>query len=565
MSFILELAAIISIATLLGLIARAIKQPLIISYLITGIIVGPFALNLLNSTELVQSLARMGVAFLLFIVGLNLDFRVLKSVGKVALGVGVGQILFTGLIGFLIALGFGYGNTTALYIAAGLAFSSTVVVVKLLSDKNEIETLHSRIAIGILIVQDFVAALALMIVPVLNGGSLSIVLWQLLKAALLISGIFLFSYTILQRVFSVAAKNQEMLFLVSISWTLIIAVIFESLGFSIEIGALLAGMALASSKFNIEIRSKIQGIRDFFVILFFVFFGSQLTGHISSRILTEAIVFSLFVIIGNPLIIMTMMRVFGFKKKINFLTGICLAQISEFSLILILLGSSLGVISQEVLSLSILVALFTITISSYMIYYSIPIYQKIGRFLNIFDGKKENLGNAKPNKRYEIILMGYNRLGFNLLKAFNKSKKNYLIIDYNPETITELSNKGINCLYGDVNDIEFLNSVKLNEADIIISTIPSLEVNQSVLKKINNKNTIFIPTSHNIKESLVLYRKGADYVIMPHFLGGDFMAHLLVKDNFNKKEIKSEGKKQIRELSERLIEGHRHPSKDLHG
>lgn len=200
-----------------------------------------------------------------------------------------------------------------------------------------------------------------------------------------------------------------------------------------------------------------------------------------------------------------------------------------------------------------------------MIYYSIPIYQKIGRFLNIFDGKKENLGNAKPNKRYEIILMGYNRLGFNLLKAFNKSKKNYLIIDYNPETITELSNKGINCLYGDVNDIEFLNSVKLNEADIIISTIPSLEVNQSVLKKINNKNTIFIPTSHNIKESLVLYRKGADYVIMPHFLGGDFMAHLLVKDNFNKKEIKSEGKKQIRELSERLIEGHRHPSKDLHG
>jgi len=345
----LELALIIGVAAVLALIGRLIKQPPIIAYLVTGIIIGPFAFGILSSTEIVQTLARMGVAFLLFIVGLNLDFRVLKEVGIVSLVVGIGQIIITAGIGFGIALWLGFAYVPSLFIAAALAFSSTVVVVKLLSDKNELETLHGKIALGILIFQDFVAALVLMIIPVLGPGlgDFTVIFLQLGKAILLIVGMFLFAYIFLPGVLSIAAKNQEVLFLFSVAWALLFAVLFDFLGFSLEIGALLAGMALASSKYSLEIRGKIKGLRDFFVVLFFVYFGSQLVGPITSKLIIQALIFSAFVLIGNPIIVMTLMRMFGYKKRTNFFTGISLAQISEFSLILILLGFTLGFISQE--------------------------------------------------------------------------------------------------------------------------------------------------------------------------------------------------------------------------
>lgn len=551
-SAIIEIGIIIGLAAVLSLLSKLIKQPPIIAYLITGILVGPLALNLLNSTELVQTFAKIGVTFLLFIVGLNLDFRVLKQVGGVSLVVGIGQILVTATFGFLIAIGLGYGYTPALFIAAALAFSSTVVAVKLLSDKKEIDTLHGKIGIGILIVQDFVAAIVLMLIPVVGGGDFTVILFQFVKATLAITGIFLFSFLILKRIVPFAAKNQEILFLFSIAWTLLAAISFESLGFSIEIGALLAGMALASSKYNIEIKSKIAGLRDFFVVLFFVFFGSKLIGPISSGLIVKSLIFSAFVLIGNPIIVMGLMKIFGYKKKIGFLTGILLAQISEFSLILILLGANLGFLQAEVLSLSILVALITIAFSSYLVYYSFPIYNKIGNYLNIFDGGMKEQGNASKSKNYEIVLMGYGHLGFNLLKAFNRSKKEYLIIDYNPDVINRLLKKGVNCIYGDVNDSEFLKELKLRKAKIIISTIADLETNIKIIRNIKSRKVIYIPTASNIEDSIRLYDEGADYVIIPSFLGGDFMAHLLVKDNFEKKEIRREGIKQLKDFQERM-------------
>jgi len=561
----LELALIIGIAAILALIGRMIKQPPIIAYLITGILVGPLAFGILSSTEIVHTLARMGVAFLLFIVGLNLDFRVLKEVWGISLIAGLVEILAVGLVTFLIAVGIGFASTPALFLAVAFAFSSTVVVVKLLSDRNELETLHGRIALGILIVEDFVAAIALMIIPVLGTGGAILIFLQLGKALLLIAGMFIFAYIFFPGVLPIVAKNQEVLFLFSVAWALIVAVLFDSLGFSLEIGALLAGMALATSKYSLEIRGKIKGLRDFFVVLFFVFFGSQLVGPITGKLIFGAIIFSAFILIGKPLIIMSIMRSFGYKKRTNFLTGISLAQISEFSLILILLGFNLGIVTQELFSLSILVALITIALSSYSIYFSQPLYKAMSGALNIFDGKRKELGTGKKNEDYDIILFGYNRIGFNLLKAFDKAKKKYVIIDYNPKTISDLSNKGVNCIYGDANDTELLQSVRINKAKIVISTIPNFDINLTIFNEIKNKKVIFIPTADRIVQARRLYECGADYVIMPHFLGGDYIAHLLVKDGFNKKLIDKEGKKQFRELAERLSEGHEHPRKDHHG
>ncbi len=560
-----EIGLIVGIAAFVSLLGRLVKQPPIIAYLITGVLVGPLFFNLIQGADQLQSLAHLGVALLLFIVGISLDFRVLKQVGGTSIVGGIATISIISLVTFFVAQALAFNSTSSLYLALAFSFSSTVVVVKILSDKKEIDTLHGQIALGILIIEDFVAAIALMVIPVLAGTNVTLISLQIVKSVSVIFGIFIFGKFALPKILDVAAKNQEVLFLCSLAWALIVGIIFNFIGLSTEIGALLAGMVIASSKYSLEIKSKVKGVRDFFVILFFVFFGSQLSSPISNQVIYQALIFSLVILIGKPLIVMTLMRSFGFKKRTNFLAGTSLTQVSEFSLIVLLLGFSIGHIPQSVFSLGILVTLITVFFSSYGIYFSQPIYEKLSSLLRIFDGNRREPGTAKNEKVYDIILLGYNRIGFNLLKAFKISKKNYLIIDYNPITIFNLSKKGINCLYGDVNDSDFLRTIKLNGAQVIISTIPEYSTNIAVRKLIENKNCIFIPTAHDISNALELYTKGADYVIMPHFLGGDFMANMLVRDNFNKKSLKREGENHIKELKERSDEGHQHPRKDFYG
>ena len=564
-SLLLEIGLIVGIAAIISIIGRVIRQPPIVAYLITGVIAGPLFLKIVSPTDTLQSLAHLGVALLLFIVGISLDFRVLKQLGGTAIVGGLATMAVVTTIMFFIAQALGFQSIAAIYIAIAFSFSSTVVVVKILSDKKEIDSLHGQIALGILIIEDFVAAIALMVIPVLSGGETITIGLQVIKAVGLIAGVFIFGRLVFPLLLGIAAKSQEILFLFSVAWALVISILFNAVGLSTEIGALIAGMVIASSKYSLEIKSKIKGVRDFFVILFFVFFGAQLAGPITGSLVGKAALISIFILIGKPIIVMSFMRSFGFKKRTNFLAGTSLAQVSEFSLIVILLGFTLGHVTQEVFSLSILVALITVGISSYTMYFSRSIYEFLSRFLNIFDGKRHELDRTSNGETYDVLLLGYNRVGFNLLKAFTLAKKKYLIVDYNPKTILNLSRKGINCIYGDVNDTELLRSLSIDKVKIIISTIPEYGTNLSVLKALQNKNVIFIPTSHEIQSAIELYKSGADYVIMPHFLGGDFMASMLVRDSFSKKALQEEGKRHIRDLHERLSEGHEHPRKDFYG
>ena len=564
-SLLLEIGLIIGIAAVISILGRVIRQPPIVAYLITGVIAVPLFLKIVSPTDTLQSLAHLGVALLLFIVGISLDFRVLKQLGGTAIVGGLATMAVVTTIMFFIAQALGFQSIAAIYIAIAFSFSSTVVVVKILSDKKEIDSLHGQIALGILIIEDFVAAIALMVIPVLSGGETITIGLQVIKAVGLIAGVFIFGRLVFPLLLGIAAKSQEILFLFSVAWALVISILFNAVGLSTEIGALIAGMVIASSKYSLEIKSKIKGVRDFFVILFFVFFGAQLAGPITGSLVGKAALISIFILIGKPIIVMSFMRSFGFKKRTNFLAGTSLAQVSEFSLIVILLGFTLGHVTQEVFSLSILVALITVGISSYTMYFSRSIYEFLSRFLNIFDGKRHELDRTSNGETYDVLLLGYNRVGFNLLKAFTLAKKKYLIVDYNPKTILNLSRKGINCIYGDVNDTELLRSLSIDKVKIIISTIPEYGTNLSVLKALQNKNVIFIPTSHEIQSAIELYKSGADYVIMPHFLGGDFMASMLVRDSFSKKALQEEGKRHIRDLHERLSEGHEHPRKDFYG
>jgi len=547
------ISLILGIAAVVAVIAKVVKQPPIIAYLIAGVLVGPMFFGFIDptsaSTEYVQLFARMGVALLLFIVGLSLDLRVLKEVGKVSSLAGLGEIIVTSLAVFLVSLAIGFEYHTAIYFAAALAFSSTVVVVKILADKKEIGTLHGKIALGILIVEDLVAALVLMIIPLLKSGDITAFGFGFVKIIGLIVGIFLLSSLVLNKFMDYLARSQETLFLFGIAWALALAALFNYMGLSLEIGALVAGMSLASSKYNLELGGKIKPLRDFFVVLLFVFFGSQLVGPIGGSMIIHALMFSVIILVGKPLIVMSFLRLFGYKKRTNFFAGTTLAQISEFSLVIVLLGFNIGYLNQEFMNLTVLIALITIGLSSYSIYYSKAIFGKIGPILRIFDGNGDEKDYA-DKKGAEIIVFGYHRIGYKIMKRLKKMNKSIVVVDHNPKVIYALEKEGISCIFGDAADMNFLGELELEKAKMIISTIPDEEANVAIketLKALNSK-AIFIATAEQPRQALDLYHLGVDYVIIPHHLGGDYVSHLIEHYGTTHEKFRHLGKEHYSEL-----------------
>ncbi|MEK6927868.1 MAG: cation:proton antiporter family protein [Nanoarchaeota archaeon] len=549
---LVSISIIIGISAILAIVARAIKQPPMIGYLIAGVLVGPFAFNLINpdSSQIITIFAHIGIALLLFIVGLSLDFRVLKEMGRVAILAGVVQVLLTAIVGYFIVLQLGFSITSAVYIGLALSFSSTVVVVKILSDKKEIDTLHGRIALGILIIQDFIAALALMTIPIIQENSgMNAIYSKVGLAMALIVGVILISVFVIQRFLNYLARNQEALFLFGIAWALTLAALFDSLGFSLEIGALMAGISLASSKYTLELGGKIKPLRDFFIVLFFIFLGSQLSPPITSIMIKNALILSAFVIIGKPLIVMIILKLFGYKKRVNFFAGVSLAQVSEFSLILLLVGFNLGQISQENMSLLVLISIFTIGISSYFLYYANRIFNKCSFMLNIFEGNKEE-GMLSKKEEFDVILFGYHRIGYKLLKTLKQMKAKVLVVDYNPKVILQLSKEKINCVYGDACDPEFLREIELEKAKLVISTVTDEESNLTIedYLKYTNSEAVFIATAEQPRQAMDLYEKGIDYVIVPHHLGGDLFSTIVKAFKTEKAKYHDLGKQHYHEL-----------------
>ena len=565
-----QLSIIIILAVIISGVMKLLKQPLIIGYIITGILAGPLFLNIVKPHDVIATLSQFGIVFLLFIAGLSLNPRVLKSVGKVSLITGLGQILFTTLVGFLIAKLLGFSDTVAMYIAIALTFSSTIIIVKLLSDKGDLQTLYGRIALGFLIVQDIVAILILMIISSLNGKAniVSFVIKTILTGIGLLGFIGFLSIYILPRIIKVVAKSQEFLLLFSIGWLLFLAIVFHYLNFSVEIGALLAGISLSISPYHFEIKSRMSVLRDFFILFFFVLLGSQMSFMNVSQFLIPILVFSIFILVGNPLIVMILMGLLKYTKRTGFLAGLTVAQISEFSLILIALGVKVAHVPNEILSMVTAIGLVTIFASTYMIIHANKLYCYLSKYLSIFERKGRKIDEHIHHKgrNYDIILFGCNRIGFSLLKSLKKLGKNLLIIDYDPEIITCLAKKGYECRYGDANDIEFLNKLNFSKTKMIISTIPDIETNLLLIRKIKevNKKAIIIIVSHQIEEALKLYESGATYVIMPYFLGGQHVSTLIEKYGMNLDKFLEEKSKQIAHLKTRIKLRHEHPKPEKH-
>lgn len=562
MDVFIQLSLIIAVVFGAAFVMRLLKQPLIIGYILSGILVGPFVLNWVGGAETIQVFSEFGIAFLLFVVGLHLSPKVIKEVGKISLITGIGQVVFTSLIGFALARLFGFAPLTAFYIAIALTFSSTIIIMKLLSDRGDLGSLYGKISIGFLLVQDLIAILILIVVSSLSSGehflgSLGVTFLKGLGLIVLLVPVGKYVLPKLERTF---ARSQEFLFIFSIAWGLGLAALFSYAGLSIEVGALIAGVALSISPYSFEISAKMRPLRDFFIISFFILLGAQMILNGFGSLLIPAIVFSLFVLVGNPLIVMTLMGIFGYTKRTGFQAGLTVAQISEFSLILIMLGVKMGHLTNEILSFVTFIGLVTIAGSTYLILYSDKIYLKLSKYLGIFE-KKESKSDNYKKKKFDAILFGYNRIGFSILKSLKAARKKYLVVDFNPDVVMQLQKFNVPTLYGDAYDADFLDELPLLDASLFISTIPGTEINEFLIKRVKakNKQAIVIVRAHNIRGALSLYEAGADYVVTPHFLGGEYVGKMIKEFKTTRSSYQKEKAAHIAMLEERDKLDKRHP------
>src|SRR6056297_1560132 len=416
-----EVAVLLVMAAAIGLLGILLRQPLIVSFIAVGLIAGPSALDVVQSDAQIDRLSELGIAVLLFLVGIKLDVKLIRSLGAVSLLTGLGQVAFTSIFGYLIGFALGLGHVTSLYVAVALTFSSTIIIVKLLSDKREIDSLHGQIALGFLIVQDLVVVLEMIVLSAIGigaagnghgGGSVTMVL---VSGVAMVALVILFVRYVANPLTERLARAPELLVIFAIAMAAMFAAAGDLVGLGKEVGGLLAGVALASTPYRETIAARLAPLRDFLLLFFFIALGSALDLSLLGAHVTGAIVFSLFVLIGNPLIVLAIMGALGYRRRTGFLAGLTVAQISEFSLIFVAMGVSLGHVPEDALGLVTLVGLVTIAASTYMITWSHQLYAACEPMLGMFERRgtprEPSDGFTDRDDGYRVVVFGLGRFG----------------------------------------------------------------------------------------------------------------------------------------------------------
>ena len=532
-SEIVQLAIVLSVASILGYVARLLRQPLILAYLATG-----FILNYFYPAGMQDSLrifADLGIMFLLFLVGLEINYESFRSVSKPAMIIGLAQVVVTFGVGFWIAQLLHFGIISSAYIGIALTFSSTIIAVKVLTEKRDMHSLYGRMAIGILLVQDLVAIVLLVILSGVRGGEgveyLSIL--GIMGKAVILFGIMLYlGKKVLPAVLDRVARSQELLFMMSLAWVFLVATFAKVIGFSVEVAGFLAGLSLANSAEHFQISSRVRPLRDFFILIFFVALGSSVSFSSVGESAIPIIMLSLFVLIGNPLIVLVVMGLMGYRKRTSFMTGMAIAQISEFSLILVALGARIGHLDNGAVSLIIAVGVTTFLISSYLVQHSELVFATLSKELSLFE--KRRTGDERlPDKGFHkpIILIGAHRTGQSILDSLDV--KDVLVIDFNPEVLPQLKERKVDYLFGDVADREIFEKANFDEAKLVISTSPDPEDNLMLISELKDllERPKLIVRAETEKDAKMLYAHGADYVLLPHFTAGQYLGKTISTKN----------------------------------
>jgi len=548
-----EIGTVVIIAIGLAYVARILKQPLILAYVLAGIICGPkigFGLVHDHNIHTIHSLGELGLIFLLFMIGLEINLKKLVALGKPVIFTGIGQVSITvaAAMAFFILIGTSAftGEFDLIYIAASVSLSSTMVVVKLLYDKRELDTVVGRTTLGILVIQDIWAILFIALQPNFNDPQVNSILFSLLKGIGLVMFCMLASNYILPRIFKVVSRQPEILLLLSIAWCFCIAGLAGYSGLSREMGALVAGISLATFPYNHDVIDRIITLRDFFVTLFFVALGLAIPFP------TWTMATYTFMLVGFVLIIrfITIFPILYTMKqgvRVSLITTINLAQMSEFALVFIALGTASGHISPIMASSIVLAIIITSTISTYSIQYNHNIYvffEKVLIFLGIRDRfpHHEVLADKQTDSAHiedSIVILGFFReassLLFNIKSKFPNLLEKLMIIDFNPEVTKGLIDHGIKYVYGDISRMGLLEESGISRSSIILLTVPDMVLagtnNLLLVRKLRKiaPNADIIVTAETFSSHDQLYEAGANYVVLPRVITADYILDIMNK------------------------------------
>jgi len=523
-----EIAAVLAVAAGIGALAFWLRQPLIVAFIFVGILLGPAGLDWVHALDQVDLFARLGIGLLLFVVGLKLDPHLIRSVGRVALAAGLGQMLITAVVGYTLALALGMTSMMAFYVAAALTFSSTVIIVKLLSDKREIDTLHGRIALGILIMQDIVVVVMMIGLTAygvemqetdLGRQAMEVIAKGLGFLAL----VAIVTRYVLPSLLRSLARWPELLTLFAIAWAIGLASFGTGLGLSKEVGAFIAGVALAATPYRAVLAARLVTLRDFLLLFFFIDLGVQIDiGHLGA-VIGPAILLSVIVLVGKPVMVMALVGSMGYSKRTAVTSGLSMGQISEFSLILAAMGLSLGHIDKSTMSLITLVGLITIGLSTYMILYNHWFYERLLpllAFLNLGKPSRDVVpGEADRADKTPVdtIVFGLGRYGRNLAQELQRRGHTVLGVDFDPERVKFWEQRGLATLYGDLEDVELYHALPLAEARWVVSTIPARDKSLVLLHALEHNEYVGCTalTSDTMQHREFLLSAGADVVLLP--------------------------------------------------
>jgi Kef-type K+ transport system membrane component KefB len=542
-----QVAAILVLASAVGIVGLLLRQPVIVSFIAVGIIAGPSGLGIVHPAEHIELLAELGIAVLLFLVGLKLDLHLVRTLGPVALMTGLGQVAFTSVFGFLICLGLGLSPIASLYVAVALTFSSTIIIVKLLSDKREIDSLHGRIALGFLIVQDLVVVLAMVVLSALGVGAAGASPWDIgrivLSGVVLVGLVLLFIRYVAEPLLQRVARSPELLVSLAIGWAAFFAALGDVLGLGKEIGGLLAGVSLGSGSYREAISSRLSSLRDFLLLFFFLALGSQLEVTALGGQILPAILLSLFVLVGNPLIVMVIMGYMGYRKRTGFLAGLTVAQISEFSLIFMAMGLTIGHVDEDTVGLVTLVGLVTIATSTYMIVHSHRLYDWLEPWLGSFERRQafREAGEAggAASGRFDVLLFGLGRYGTSIHERLTARGRTVLGVDFDPEVVRLWQARGRSALYGDATDSEFLSHLPLGDVDWVVVAVPfhregvthqdPRNVLLDTLERSGRRARV-AAAAHHAGDAARLRERGVEVVLMPFRDAADRAVELILDE-----------------------------------
>lgn len=541
-----NIAVAITAAAGMGLLMKLLRQPVIFGQLLAGVIIGPIGFGLITDHTQIVTIAEIGLILLLFMIGLEIDLHKMLSAGK--------MVLLPGLLQFPICAGLAYagfgllegaglslgGGYARLYFSIAVALSSTMIVVKLLYDKFELDTLPGRITVGILVFQDIWAIIVLAIQPNLADPRLAGILKTFLSGALLVAAALAVSKYVLPRIFRLVAKVPELLLVLSLGWCFLVALVaaHPGVGLSMEMGALIAGVSLATFPYNLDVIAKVVSIRDFFITLFFVALGMQIPLPDKGVLLAAAAVAAAALLVRVP-------GIFGILytlkagHRVSILTTLNLSQVSEFSLVILTLGAGFGHIAGGTVTTAIWVFSLLAVLSTYLINYSHPLQATGSRLLSAAGLKDigKNKEAALHGKAKPVALLGFYRTASALVAELATHSPETLahvkVVDFNPLVKKKLDAMGVSCVYGDISHPDTLKHAHLDDTRVFICTLPDhILKGSSNLRLLKSLRTMFpgaafVMTAENPGPAAELYAEGADYVLQPSMLAGEKAAAMI--------------------------------------